>query len=143
MAVKWRFFRHLRLGGDEDAERVYRWHLFKRSGTRMKAGLATDVWKRGLDDYVTAAQGLLASMKANGFLQKYAVPIDPDGELLNGSHRVACALALGIPSIPVIRQVSYCWAPQWDYDWFLRNGMPARDLERLDEDWRELVGGRS
>lgn len=136
--MKHRFFKHLLGGDDPDAERVYRWHIEKRSGARMKSGIATDVWKRGIDDYITAAQGLLATMTANGFLAKYAVPIDPDGELLNGSHRVACALALNVQRVPVMPQPQRVWAPAWNYAWFLRNGMPAHDLERLDEDWRAL-----
>jgi hypothetical protein len=139
LAIKWRFFRHLLEGGDEDSARVYLWHIAARSGKRMEAGLTTDAWKRSLDDYVASAGALCRSMAYRGFDPSCAVPIDLDGELLNGSHRVSCALALGIADIAVKREKRYIFAPRWDYEWFASNGMAEEDLERLQADWQALA----
>ncbi len=67
------------------------------------------------------------------------MPIDPDGELLDGSHRVACALALEIDVIPAQRMQTRCWAPAWSYEWFVQNGMPHDNLARLCQDWKMLI----
>lgn len=135
LAVKWRFFRQLRNGGDEDAERVYRWHIMERSGHRMEAGLPTDNWKRNVDQYVLAATALYESMSRSGFQTAGAVPVDPNGELLDGSHRVACALARGLPQIPVMRLSRKVWAPAWDLAWFAVHRMSRADLRRLLDDF--------
>ena len=104
----------------------------------MQAGLATDRWKKSVDDYVVAARQLLTSMSTGGFLVRFAVPIDPDGELLDGSHRVGCALALGIERVPVKRETRYVWAPTWDEAWFESHGMAPDDLASLKEGYAAL-----
>lgn len=139
LAVKWRLFRHFETGGDADAARVYRWHIEKRSGARMQAGLATDVWKRSLDDYVSSAEALHAAMVREGFDARHAIPLDVDGELLDGSHRLACALALGAAEVPVVRRPQRVWAPAWDRAWFVSHGMGKEDLERLSRDYAALA----
>ena len=131
LAVKVRYFESLLHGGDPDALRLYRWHIAERSGHRMSMGVPTDRWKKSLDDYVSAAEALLASMVAKGFDSAFAVPVDPNGELLDGSHRVACALALQIKSIVVRHEDRLAWAPPWGEQWFMDHGIGAEDLERL------------
>jgi hypothetical protein len=138
LVLKWRFFRHLFGSTDNDAERLYRWHIVKRSGHRMTAKVATDQWKLSIDDYVQACRSLAASMASVGFHVKGAVPIDPDHELLGGAHRVACATALGIKNISVTESPQKVWAPAWDYEWFVNNGMSNGDLVRLKEDWEAM-----
>jgi hypothetical protein len=105
----------------------------------MSAGVATDQWKRTVDDYVHSAAILLYSMSLNGFNPAHAIPIDPDGELLGGAHRTACALALGIGDVPVIRHAQRAWAPAWGLDWFNDNGMAAGDLTRLSDDLARMT----
>jgi len=136
--VKWRFFRHLLDGNDADAVRVYLWHIEKRSGSRMAAGLATDQWKCTLDDYVASASSLCRLMAHHGFATVGAVPVDPDGELLDGSHRVACALALGIEAVPMTHETRKVWAPAWGLQLFIDNGMDEAGLSRLKADWEAL-----
>lgn len=103
--------------------------------------MATDQWKRSLDDYVEAAQSLAASMMAHQFMSVYAVPVDPTGELLDGSHRVACAVALRLPAITVAVHPRPVWAPAWDAEWFKAHAMPADDFERMMSDWEEMLEG--
>jgi hypothetical protein len=80
-------------------------------------------------------------MAYHGFNPSGAIPIDPDGELLNGSHRVACARALGIESVPVIHEARRVFAPAWGLAWFHDNGMDQEDLNRLKADWQSLACG--
>lgn len=105
----------------------------------MLAGMATDMWKSSLRDYLTSARELYASMEKHGFLPSGAVPIDPNGELLNGAHRVACALALGIESLFVTQETRQAWAPAWDFEWFKAHGMPDSELERLQRDFNTIA----
>ena len=137
LAVKWRFFRHLHGGSDFDAERVYRWHIEERSGPRMRAGLGTDKWKLSVGDYVGAASRLYASVLSHGVFDP--VPVDMNGELLDGSHRVACAVALGIEAIRVQTQPRLVWAPPWNEAWFIDKGMASADLGRLRADWAMML----
>ena len=143
LAVKHRLFSHLRTGGDAEAVDVYDWHIMKRSGARMAAGMPTDNWKTTIDHYHAAAAHLLASMEHNGFWPAHAIPVDLRGELLNGSHRLACAIALGIDEVPVERRTEYCWAKPWNREWFLANGVEPDVLERIERDWEILNGSDS
>ncbi len=104
----------------------------------MQAGLATDRWKRTPEDYLNAAKGLFGSMSRNGFMPVCAVPIDPDGEILGGAHRVACALALELKAVPVEWKDNFVWAPPWGIGWFEEKGMWGADLKRLESDWQEM-----
>lgn len=135
LAVKWRFFRHLLGGHDKDAERLYLWHIEQRSGPRMQLGITTDQWKRTLEDYVRSAEDLVASMRRHGFLPHGAIPLDENGELLGGAHRLACAIALCLPHVSVMRLPRHVWAPPWHREWFIEHGINAKDLLRLDDDW--------
>jgi hypothetical protein len=139
IALKHRFFEHLLGGSDPEADLLYRWHIEERSGQRMRMGLATDRWKREVEDYVAAATDLLWAMKSMGFSTEGAVPVDPSGEILDGSHRVACALALRIKEIPVTREWRMVWAPPWDYAWFMAKGMSGDNLNRLEADFTRLA----
>jgi hypothetical protein len=137
--VKWRYFRHILHGGDPDSERIYRWHIETRAVVNARIRIGMD-GKPGIETYLQDCRRLLASMHASGFLARYAVPVDPDGELLGGAHRVSCALALEMPEIPVKDEMRRAWAPAWDKNWFLANGMGQADFERLSGDWMALYG---
>ena len=99
--------------------------------------------KSGVDEYLAKCGELVISMDAYGFKPEHAVPIDPDGELLGGAHRVACALALGLAEIPVTRHSHHASAPAWGRAWFVDNGMGAEDLERLCADYAALAASGS
>lgn len=131
IAVKYRYIRHLLGGDDPEAAILYFWTIEKRSGSRMGSGLATDGWKLSLEDYRHSVVSLVSSMRLLGFDSLYPIPIDPAGELLNGSHRIACALALGITDVTVQHSPTMAWAPAWDYKWFARNGLDDMHLSNL------------
>jgi hypothetical protein len=132
LVVKWRFFRHLRDGGDPDAEHVYRWHIAERTGGREPGS-----WKTSVDDYVTAARNLLDALQRHGFDADYPVRLGADGRLKDGAHRTACAHALGL-RIAVRRSPAPSRAQPWGRDWFLRHGLSAADLVRIEQDWTDL-----
>jgi hypothetical protein len=94
--------------------------------------------KADTDAYIVDAGKLLLSMSIRGFMPQHAVPVGPDGEVLGGAHRVACALALGISEIAVERKPDKVWAPAWDEQWFIDQGMSEGDLERLRQDWEAI-----
>jgi hypothetical protein len=139
LAVKWRLFRHLLAGNDPDAVRVYRWHLEARKASNAKLNLGMD-GKSGTDHYIETAAAICASMAHRGFVDipEWRIPVDPNGELLGGAHRVACALALEIKEVPVVRHERHVWAPPWSEQWFIDQGMAGEDLERLRQDWSHL-----
>lgn len=104
----------------------------------MQAGLSTDHWKKSIEDYLQSAWHLFWQIRRHGFSPDYPVPVDPDGELLGGAHRVACAVALGLNEIPVEHKTERVWAPAWDWKWFVDHGMMPADLEVLKSDWAEM-----
>lgn len=104
----------------------------------MAQGLTTDQWKASIDDYIASATNLYMSMSFRGFIPEHAVPIDPRGELLDGSHRVACALATDC-KVWVVPQGRYVWAPAWGLPWFMGHGMGVSDLAQLQADWKEMT----
>jgi hypothetical protein len=60
--------------------------------------------KQSLEAYLAAFRDILRGMRARGFDDSSSVvPLAHDGTLLNGEHRVACAIALGIPKITCVR----------------------------------------
>ena len=140
IAVKWRYFRHLLGFEDEGAVSRYLWHIEKRMGPRMAAGLPTDQWKFSVTDYTDAAQSLLQSMSHVGYLTTDPIPIDYHSELFGGAHRLACALAIGIPKVPVLKVPREVWAPRWGESWFVENGMDPEDLRKVRADYETLLG---
>lgn len=99
-----------------------------------------DANKTGVEVYLPLTLSLLASMKANGFDPRFPVPIDPNGDILGGAHRTACALALG-QDVAVQRHEQFAWAPAWDQHWFRRFGAPEDYIDGLLSDLKELSHG--
>lgn len=131
LIVKLRFFRHLKEGGNPDAERVYRWHIEKRT-----KGVEPGSWKRSVDDYVRACDDLYASIAGRGFDAAQPVPIGSNGRLRNGAHRIACCLLLG-PRVAV-HKVDKPGASLWGASWFARHGMPYAEIEGLIAECKTL-----
>lgn len=118
-------------GGDQDSERLYRWHIEARTG-------GVEGKKASVDDYVEACVALLKSVETRGFMQERPVLLDPDGRLFNGAHRVSLGLAINKPLY--VRQVNAPAKRTWGFDWFADHGMSRADLLRLVEDWCLLRG---
>lgn len=141
VAVKHRFFKHLIGGSDPAAEDLYRSLILARNGARMKQGVATDGWKLTVDHWVEAAQVLLDSMRDNGFLAQHAIPLDIHGELLNGTHRLACAMAIGLLEVYTWRvEGQEVWAPAWGREWFVEHHLGEDHIKRIEADFEALCG---
>jgi len=141
VAVKWRYFRHLLSGSDPDSERVYRGLILARNGQRMLDGAPTDGWKLTIDHWVDGCAALLESMRNQGFIAQHPIPLDKNGELLNGTHRLACAMALRIDEVWVWRLPDKeVWAPEWGLDWLIANAVPNDDIRRIGKDFEALCG---
>jgi hypothetical protein len=125
-------------GGDSQSVDLYKWHIGCRVGARIEAGLPTDRWKLTLNDYLASAQALFLSMVQDGFSPHHPIPVDRNGEILGGAHRLACALALNIEAVPVTKHDQAAWAPAWGEQWFKDNGMQPADLDRLSREWQSL-----
>ena len=94
------------------------------------------------DVYLPHAKALLASMKAEGFQPYWPIPVGRDGEILDGAHRTACAIALGIDAlVQPVAKIS--WAPSWGRTWFRENEMPEADFDRLEADVARLMQKQS
>lgn len=126
-------------GEDKESVDLYRWHIAERVGARIEAGLPTDRWKLTLNDYLASAQALFLSMVQDGFSSHHPIPVDRNGEILGGAHRLACALALSIERVPVTKSDVAAWAPAWGEEYFRDHGMQPADLDRLREDWQSLA----
>jgi hypothetical protein len=113
-----------------------------RQASNAKVHLGMDS-KSGLAHYIETAGALCSSMARRGFVSipQWCIPVDPNGELLGGAHRVACALALGIDEVVVRNEEHTAWAPPWGEQWFIDNGMEEFDLERLRQDWASIQSG--
>ena len=56
---------------------------------------------RGGGHILRDIKGISDSIKRDGFLSRYPISISQEGHLLDGSHRLACAIYHGIEEIPV------------------------------------------
>ena len=132
IAVKWKFFRHLLEGSDPDSERIYRWHIEKRTGGREPRS----AWKHSIEDYVTVCKTLLESMLKVGFNPDFPVEYGQNERLRSGAHRLACSLLLGLDvyyvNVPITVNMT------WGEDWFVRHGIAAEDLRHIKATWKWL-----
>jgi hypothetical protein len=140
--VKYRMFRsqHSEMPASAAAEHDYVKHIWERSRHRWVQGLPTDGSKFGPFDYIGAALSLLDSMKRHGFDPDYAIPVDQNGDILNGAHRIACALSLG-KNVILTKVDNKAWAPPWGSDWFLANGFALDYVNGLMREMMGLVDG--
>jgi hypothetical protein len=135
VVVKFLYFRSiLDMTGISDAERLYRWHIEKRTKGREK-NPSVGTKKSNVDDYITHSIYLLRSMNAKGFDSDYPVPIGNNGIPLDGAHRIACALAMNRPVAIVDDDRK---AKTWGFEWFVKNGARESDLDRITLTWNRL-----
>jgi len=96
----------------------YRKHIILRTGGVEPPDLnnsAHHVVKQGVQDYELEAHRLLQSIETNGFLQEWAIPISNDLLLLNGAHRLAAAISIGLVEVPIVRRQA---GAKWGIEWF-------------------------
>ena len=88
---------------------------------------------RGANVKVNTFKQLCLSVATKGYDgNKYPVNLNPDGTLFDGAHRVACALAKGEESIPVLFKKRKLKRPSYGEDWFL-NHFPEAYIQELKD----------
>jgi len=111
---------------------LYLWMIERRNGKRMEAGIPTDEWKLTTDDYLKSAEKLLKSKRT------FKIHVDAKCDILDGSHRLACALFKGFKTVKVEMQHRLAHAPPWDLLWFRMHGMPDHKIAELVQLYGEI-----
>lgn len=90
----------------------------------------------GLDTYSDLIN-LVCSIRQKGFLSRYPIPITEEGLLVDGAHRLACALYFQVEEVPVTIRHS---REKIDYgrQWFVERGFAEKLLICLDRTRNEL-----
>ena len=109
---------------------LYRRHIYYRTGGVEDA-------KATVDDYVKSFNILIASMRTAGFDRNYPIPVSTqNGIILDGSHRLACALFFDIH--PYVEFIEGRKGNIWDYWWFEQHGFSKRELDLMLRTYIEL-----
>ncbi len=123
-----------------DTESVYLRHILFRTGG-SESGDA--VRKGTLAEFAAQFRQLIGSMRANGFDPAHPIPVARrTGLILNGAHRLAAALALGIEKVAVTYDESV-EGLTWDFDEFVAEGFRPLELDELVRAWIDLRGGNA
>lgn len=112
---------------------LYRKHILQRTGGIEPPDLNRaehHIAKTCIDDYEREAMALYRSMADNGFREDRAIAISGELLLVNGAHRLAAALSLGLNAIPVVRSSG---GGIWDAKWFLSHFNRKEYLFLLEE----------
>jgi len=96
--------------------------------------------KKGLEDFEKSFQSLLVSMKEKGFQKECFIPLGADGKMLNGAHRLAAALALGINAWTVKFELlqGRLFFFEYTLDWLRENGFEEAEVEYLKGNYLKL-----
>lgn len=84
----------------------------------------------GYETYESLCE-LVRSIQQKGFLSRYSIPITEEGLILDGAHRLACALYFGIDKVPVTIQPSR-QRIYYGRKWFAEHGFDDELLTLLD-----------
>lgn len=71
---------------------------------------------------------LIKSIEEHGFSENFAIIVDQNLQLIDGSHRLACALYFGITNIP-IQIIEHNANVLYSIDWFEKNGFSKKEIE--------------
>lgn len=112
---------------------LYRRHILQRTKGQEPESLG----KTSEEDYEYAFERLIESMRSSGFHDEFAIPIDCNGRILNGAHRLAAALALQLDRVPVVRMPPSWHALDWGMSWFLRHDFHPEEINLLLRLWIE------
>jgi len=111
---------------------LYREHIQQRTSGREPGSHS----KLSVEDYERSFQQLIRQMQTQGFHAHAAIPVSATGRILNGAHRLAAALALGIQNVPTF-VVEHETVYDWDMRWFLQHGFQPPALNAMLKCWLE------
>lgn len=82
-------------------------------------------------------QHLIKSIENRGFQSKYPILLNKNGQLLDGSHRLACALYFDIDEVPVkVRNTKK--EVKYDKEWFINNGIKKDFIRKMEKQKKKL-----
>ena len=104
--------------------------------------------KSSIEEFDEAFRNLIESMQKNNFNKEYYIPLGKDLKPVNGAHRIAAALALGIDvwtvEVPEISGEAMCYS--YNDEWLLANGFLKEEIEDILDAYviltLEYFGGR-
>ena len=118
-----------------DAELCYLKHIQFRTGGQEPGD---ETRKGSLNSYKVQFIELIESMRRDGFLEEFAIPVaKKTGLILNGAHRVAAALCLGIKRVPVVYNTELDGLT-WNARWFMMQGFTPVEIDALTRQWIHL-----
>lgn len=120
---------------DSDAADLYGRHIHLRTrGTEPNAYYRKD----SVAAYRRQFSSVIADVSRNGFDPSEPIPVSrKSGIILNGAHRLAAALVLGIDRVPVLYDDN-ALGRAWGFDWFFENGFSRREISEIALAWLEL-----
>ena len=134
IAVKLLYARHYlqQIGEPRDISirALYRRHILLRTNGREPGSDS----KTSLDRYELEFRQLIDSIRLQGFQPDGAIPLHHDGRILNGAHRIAAAIALGITEIPTVAMEAG-QAYDWGMNWFLQQDFTPHEINALLNCW--------
>lgn len=80
---------------------------------------------------------LYESFKNNGFLRNYPIPIDCNGNLINGSHRMALSLFFDCPEVRILEEAKNFFA-DFTLEWFKKSNFTISEINLIKEYKRKL-----
>lgn len=89
-------------------------------------------------DTLEAFQQLIHAIQQEGLSAQYPVGVSAKGELMDGAHRVAVALALGVYDIAVDVRRGKLLRP-YGREWFRQKGFPDQALQAMDGEVDRLM----
>lgn len=113
-----------------DAQALYRRHIELRTGGREPG----NPLKQTVDAYERDFRALIDSLASDGYQARGAIPLSGPGLILNGAHRLASSLALGLAEVPCFT-VPDAPSYDWDMGWFLWHGFTAQEIAVLLHVW--------
>lgn len=147
IVIRYMYAKELLQGiGDGEGCRLYTKFIEKKGleepiSNKVFAFFSDYEQKIGVSAYKESFQELIRSMKTKDFEKEYFVPLDKHGEIINGAHRLAAALALEIPAWAVDFPLFEGFGFDFSQEWMERNGFSHEEIQTVKERLEQLKTG--
>jgi len=128
LIVRYLFAKDILSGcGNNDILSLYKRTCLMRTGGVEPINDYGDSVKNNIDDYITQFKKLIISLQETGYDQTRPIPMEANGYLAGGAHRIAAASALDM-DVEVQYVEKGC---RFDFSWFVENGFATHDRMRI------------
>lgn len=114
-------------GKNDDGFMLYR----KMQDKRIREGYGNESEER--------FRKLIASYEGGGYRKDSCIVVDKNLSLIDGSHRIALHLYLGLGTISVLILPTKKPSPDYSIDWFFQKGFTNAEIDRILEKGKELT----